>query len=161
MTRGPGRHSERNFQAAERHYNAVEYAEKGNILSVITRYRTDFTDSSGDLKPTGSLGPASQKQLVGTNTKLTNRRTSLTCVLRVIITFLFLFFMFCFMFYYYYYYYYYYIKVVNCMPTSSLRAKCEMVTVMLLESAATADAAAVANYFLFLGRMTSYLARLV
>ena len=25
MTRGPGRHSERNFRAAEQHYNAAEY----------------------------------------------------------------------------------------------------------------------------------------
>jgi len=34
MTRGPGRHSERNFLAAEQHYNAAEWptdAERGNV----------------------------------------------------------------------------------------------------------------------------------
>ena len=34
MTRGPGRHSERNFRAAEQHYNAAEWptnAERGNV----------------------------------------------------------------------------------------------------------------------------------
>ena len=34
MTRGPGRHSERNFRAVEQHYNAAEWptdAERGNV----------------------------------------------------------------------------------------------------------------------------------
>ena len=34
MTRGPGRHSERNFRAAEQYYNAAEWptdAERGNV----------------------------------------------------------------------------------------------------------------------------------
>ena len=38
MTRGPGRHSERNFRAAEQHYNAAEWptdAERGNVIIII------------------------------------------------------------------------------------------------------------------------------
>ena len=34
MTRGPGRHYERNFRAAKQHYNAAEWptdAERGNV----------------------------------------------------------------------------------------------------------------------------------
>ena len=90
MTRGPGRHSERNFRAAEQHYNAAEWptdAERGNVTLCRHQILNWFygPNRSEDLKPTGSLGPASQKQLVRTSTKLANRRTSLTIIIIIII----------------------------------------------------------------------------
>ena len=80
MTRGPGRHSERNFRAAEQHYNAAEWptdAERGSVPLCRHQILNWFygLNRSEDSKPTGSLGPASQKQLVWTSTKLANRRT--------------------------------------------------------------------------------------
>ena len=79
MTRGPGRHSERNFRAAEQHYNAAEWptdAERGNVRLCRHQILNWFYGPNHleDLKPAGSLGPASQKQLVQTSTKLADQR---------------------------------------------------------------------------------------
>ena len=35
MTRGPGRHSERNFRAAEQHYNAAEFITNALLLLLL------------------------------------------------------------------------------------------------------------------------------
>jgi len=96
MPRGPGRHSERNFRAAEQHYNAAEWptdAERGNV-SLCRHQILNWSygpNRSEDLKPTGSLGPASQKQL-----------------LLLLLFYFFYFFKINYNYYYYCYYYYYY-----------------------------------------------------